>query len=294
MKNKSLHRSGILSLIVLALVYASMGLFIRYLAGTFSIYQQVYLRTFAAFCVGMIIFSRNMEFSKLFKISSKEWMLLFARSACFYMIGVSFFSRAIIETKYGNVSFIGALPLTALFGVFLMGEKISRKAFFYIIVTLLGAAIMSAPDFAHILNWGRGELFAFVSTIFFCLSYVTRRWHSTLLNNKEITVLMLGIASIQVFAMSLFFGESLPMQGWSYTMLFAVLCAGIMVVINMFLTNYGFEHVEAVLASNLLMLESPFALVIGLLFFREFPVMRELIGAACIAYGAWKMNEATR
>jgi drug/metabolite transporter (DMT)-like permease len=74
--------------------------------------------------------------------------------------------------------------------------------------------------------------------------------------------------------------------------IFAVLGAGIMNIINGFLTNYGFQHVEAVLASNILMLESPFALIIGLFFFREVPVMREMIGAALIAYGAWKINQS--
>ena len=133
MPTKSLYRSGVISLIALAFVYASMGLFVRFLGTSFSIYQQVYLRSFAAFVVGLIVFSRNIRYSSLFKISGREWILLFFRSLSFYVLGVTLFSRAIIATKYGNVSFIGSLPLTALLGVLLMKEKLSWKAFAYIV-----------------------------------------------------------------------------------------------------------------------------------------------------------------
>ncbi|MFA6570042.1 MAG: hypothetical protein WCT77_02265 [Bacteroidota bacterium] len=43
MKNKTDHQKGVLALIALSLVFASMGLFARYLSAGFVLLQQVYL-----------------------------------------------------------------------------------------------------------------------------------------------------------------------------------------------------------------------------------------------------------
>lgn len=99
------------------------------------------------------------------------------------------------------------------------------------------------------------------------------------------------ISVIIVFASSVFIGEGLPLDNWSYFLLAVVASAGLFNVGNLFLTNYGFERVKAVLASNLLTLESLFTVVIGFLFFKELPNIKELLGGVLIIFSVVQMNK---
>ncbi len=285
------YRKGILSLILLSFVFASMGLFARFLSTGFDLFQQVYLRIFAAFVLSFIVFRKDIDLSKLRKISKKEWILIFFRVITFYVIGVTLFTQAILLTKYSNVSFISALPMVAVMGVIVMKEKLSIPKFVLILTAFLGVVLIAVTDYNDLFSWGTGEIIAVISNISFALSYVARKWHSGLLNNKEITTLMLGIAAILLFISSVFFGEGLPISGWSYGLLVAIIGAGIFNIANLLLTNYGFQKVDAIFASNILSLESLFAIVLGFLFFREIPLFRELAGGAIIAISVIGMNK---
>lgn len=102
------------------------------------------------------------------------------------------------------------------------------------------------------------------------------------------------IALIAVFITSLFVDKSLPVSNWELPLLGVILLAGLFNVFNIFLTNYGFQYVEIILASNLLMLESVFAIGLGLLFFTEIPSLKELIGGAILIGSAIGMNYAEK
>ena len=71
----------------------------------------------------------------------------------------------------------------------------------------------------------------------------------------------------------------------------AIIGAGTFNVANVFLINYGFEKVDAVLASNILTLESFFAILLGFLFYGEIPLVKELIGGAIIISSVIWMNQ---
>ena len=90
---------------------------------------------------------------------------------------------------------------------------------------------------------------------------------------------------------SLLSGESMPVNGWGWSILLAVLASGFFNVLNNFLSQYGFQKVEAVHASNILTLESPFAVLIGLFMFSEFPALKELFGGMLIVLSVIFMNK---
>jgi len=284
-------QKGVIALVLLALLFASMGVFARYMQTSFTLFQQVYLRVAAALLLSLIFFKNKINLGKILKINSRDWLVLVFRSLMLYVFGVSLFTYGIINAKYSNVSFISALPLTAVFGFILLKEEFTFKKMMYILLAFIGVVFISVTDLNNLFNWGRGEFVTLISVVFFSLSYVGRKWHSKLLNNYEITTLIFLISLIFVFLTSFFMGESLPIYGWSYFLGLVVLFAGLFNVGNLYLTNYGFERVEAVFASNLLTLESLFAIFIGFIFFREVPVMRELVGGALIIFSVIKMNE---
>ena len=281
---------GIVALIFLSAVFASMGLFVRYLSLSFTLYQQVYLRLFAAICIGFFIFNKQLHLSVLKQLKLKDWAILMLRAITMYVIGVILFSKAILLTKYSNVSFISALPITALYGFFLLHEQITWQKISLIGIAFIGVLFLSVSDFSHIFEWGVGEVAAFVSVISFSLSYVARKWQTHKLNNQEITLIMFIIAFLIVFTLSLLAKEPLPLDNWTGFLLLVVITAGLFNVINLFLTNYGFQHVKAVLASNLLTFESVFAVTLGFLFYQEIPSIKELIGGVLIMASVIRMN----
>ena len=171
MKSKTDHQKGILALISLAFVFASMGLFARYLNTNFLLLQQVYLRILAAFLLGLIFFKKDLDFKKLKKIKLKEWILLFFRAATNYLLGVTLFTQAIIITKYSNVSFIAAIPMVAILGILLLKEKLTFKKTLLIVSSFLGVMLIAIKDYTHLFAWGQGEIIAFISTFAFSLSF---------------------------------------------------------------------------------------------------------------------------
>jgi drug/metabolite transporter (DMT)-like permease len=290
-KPRDERAKGILALILLTVAFASMGLFVRYLNTGFLLLQQVYLRITAAFILTLILFNKDLSFEKLKKISLKEWCLLLFRGLASYLFGVTLFSQAILLTKYSNVSFIGSLPFVAVLGVLFFREKITLQKIFLIIMAFIGVFLISVQDYSNILLWGKGEIVALISTVFFSFSYVTRKWHSSLLNNKEITSIIFFISAIAVSITSFVAGDGLPVGHWTWGLLGAVLGAGLFNVINLFLTNYGFQKVDAVLASNILTLESLFAVILGFIFYREMPGLKEIIGGLLIVGSVVLMNQ---
>jgi drug/metabolite transporter (DMT)-like permease len=290
-KANTKHKKGVFALVLLSFVFASMGLFARYLSTGFVLFQQVYLRVLAAFFLGLVFFKKDLNVGKLKRISKKEWGLLLFRSASSYLFGVTLFTQAIIMTKYSNVSFIGALPMVAILGALLLKEKLTFKKFLLILTAFSGVILIAVKDYFHLLVWGKGEVIALLATFVFSLSYVTRKWHSNLLNNKEITQITFFLSFIMLFVTSLIKGDGLPVSGWQIGLLLAVLGAGLFNIINMFLTNYGFQKVEAILASNILTLESVFAVILGLFFYKEVPIVKEFLGGTIIILSVIGMNK---
>jgi len=284
-------QKGILALIGLAAIYASMGLYIRYLSVSFLFFQQIYLRLFSAIVIGFIIFNRSLNLSKIKKINRKEWLLLIFRSFTYYLLGLALFTKSILISKISTVSFISSLPMTAIIGSIIYKEKITIEKVFYLLISFIGVIIISVSDFSSILNWRLGELLAFISVIFTSLSIVLRKKHSKLLNNNEMSQLMIVIAFIMLLITSLFINEGPPVLGWNVFMIMILIIAGASNIILLFLTNYGFEKVKTITASNILTMEMFFAIIFGFIFFREIPSFKEIIGGILILLSVIQMNK---
>lgn len=290
-RQKTDKEKGVLSLVLLALVFASMGLFARFLSTGFLLFQQVYLRMLAAFVVGYFVFRKQIDLSKFKRLQTKDWGIIALRAVSYSLFGIILFTQAIIITKYSNVSFISSLPMTAVLGFILLREKFSYKKLSLVLLAFVGVLLISLKDYTNVFDWGKGEVLTLISTVFFSLSYIARKWQSDLLNNKELTVINFLVAFLAVFTVSLFKGDGLPVNGWHWGLLLAVIGSGIFNILNVFLTNYGFQKVEAVLASNLLTLEAFFAIILGFLFYQEAPLTKDFFGGLIIIASVIAMNK---
>lgn len=283
-------QKGILALIGLAFTYASFGFFTRYLNVSFGFFQQLYLRLFAGLIIGFLIFGKSFDFSKLKKITAKEWLLLIFRAAAYYLLGAALFNKAVLMTKISTVAFIGSLPMTAVLGFLILKEKVTTQKIFYIVLSFIGVVIISINSFSDF-SFGQGEILALMSCFFAALSIVFRKYQTKLLNNIEITQIQLFFALIFILIASLLAQEGLPINNWNGNVLLVILLSGLANVLMIFFTNYGFDYVKTSIASNILTLEMFFAVLIGLVFYWEIPSLKEMLGGILILFSVIQMNK---
>jgi drug/metabolite transporter (DMT)-like permease len=288
--NLSNKQKGILALISLAFTYASFGFFTRYLSLSFGFFQQLYLRIFAGLLLGFLIFGKKINFSKLKKITLSEWLLLIFRAASYYLLGAALFNKAVLLTKISTVAFIGSIPMTAILGFLILKEKATKQKIIYIILSFIGVIIISVTSFFN-LSLGQGEIFALMSCFFAALSIVFRKYQTKLLNNVEITQIQLFIAFIIILVASILRREGLPISNWNVNVISIVLLSGLVNVLMVFFTNYGFEHVKTSIAANILTLEMVFAVIIGFLIYKEAPLIKDFFGGALILFSVIQMNK---
>jgi drug/metabolite transporter (DMT)-like permease len=281
---------AILALGVLAWVFATLAIFPRYLEVDFALFQQTYLRIGAAFLLSFLVLICYVDKNKI-KIVSRSDLWVIAFRAITLYIGVVLFTEAIIHTKIANASFVAALPLLPLFGYFFFKESLRVKTIIYILVGFVGVLLIAVTD-PVTFDFGYGELMAFLSIIAFDLSYVGRRWHTDTLNNLETACLMFGIGTVFLFFTSLAFNEGLPSQGqFTFFTMSILLLAGFFNVANLYLTNYGFRHAKMAVAGNILTLETIFALIYGIVLFREIPITREIVGSILVLLSVYQVNK---
>ena len=103
---------------------------------------------------------------------------------------------------------------------------------------------------------------------------------------------MFFVGAIFLFITSIIIGEGLPSTDqFSWSIILALLGGAVFNVINLLLTNYGFRHVKASVAGNILTLEVVFALIYGIFLFQEMPVMREILGGLVILTSVYFVNK---
>jgi len=288
--NLSKRSKGILALILLAFGFGAIAITVRYLSDFYTLYQQLYLTIGAAFIISLFIFPRTLNAQRLKKIPSKDWGIMVFRIVIGYLIGASLYRTALTLTKISNVTFIQSIPFAALFGWLIFKEKFTLPKFLLIVLAYIGVVIISVKDFSSSLSFGRGELFSLISSALFSLSYVARKWQSDYLNDKEISQILLFVGTLVLFMASFLRGEGLPQISWQAVALLSIFLTGLFNAINIFLINFGFNNVKVVLASNILTLESIFALILAFIFYKELPTLRELFGGILIVGSVIQMN----
>jgi drug/metabolite transporter (DMT)-like permease len=288
------RRRGTLALILLAASFALMTVLARYLNTSFTIAQQVYLRGAAALLVAGLVFNSRIRWRVVARVRPREWGVIAIRALLLYPIGTELFSKAATLTLIGDVSFIAALPLVSILALALRQTPLTRRRIGSVAGCVAGVAAVSLHDPGrgiHLPVWDRGDLLALLGLLGIAVSYLGRSQHDGALNNAEITVLLLSAGVLWVALGSFVSGQSMPHLAhapvWG-----AVMLAGVLNALNVFLINYGFEQVEPVRAGNLLTLEAVWGLAFGLAFYRQWPTVLELLGGAAIVGCALILNSA--
>jgi drug/metabolite transporter (DMT)-like permease len=238
------HQKGILSLILLAFGFGAIAITARYLSFYYTLYQQLYVTIGVGFLVSLIIFPKTLSFERLKKIQRKEWVVMVFRVIVGYVLAGSLYRESITLTKISNVTFIQSIPIAGILGWILFKEKFTYKKLFFLAIAYVGVLLIAVKDFSSVLTFGRGELLSLISTLFFALSYVSRKWQTDLLTDKEIAQILLGLGTFILFLISLVKGEGMPVWNWEFALLLSLFFTGFFNAINIFFINYGFNNVR--------------------------------------------------
>ena len=284
------NKKGVLALIFLSFGFGMIAITARYMSYFFTLFQQLYLSIGVAFILSLFIFPKTLNLKRIKAIPSKDWGIMLFRVIIGYLLGASLYRESLTLTKITNVTFIQSIPFAAVFGFILFKEKFTFKKLLLLLAAYVGVLLIAIRDYSSIFTLGKGELFSLISSALFSLSYVSRKWQTDFLNDKEITQILLFVGTIILFAASVLKGEGMPAINWQGVLLLSIFFTGFFNTINIYLINYGFKNVKAVLASNILTLEYIFALILAFIFYRELPNLKELFGGALIVGSVIQMN----
>ncbi len=287
---------GIAALVVLAAAFGIMAVIARYLGNGLGLFEQWYLRYAVAFAVSLVVFWRKITLTKFLKLSRREWLVLLFRVVTGQVIGLGLFTLAAERAEVGIVSFMQVLPVLPLLGVMLFRERLTWQKSVLTLLSFVGAALVVVTSLHSLTHLNEGALLSLVSAVFYSAMLVTRKWHDGTLNNREITVAMLGFSCLSAYVLSVIFDHrwTIPSSHWNMHFVLVVAAAGALSVPVNLLISYGFEKVSAVVAGNILTLEEVFGVLFGYLFYREILSLREIIGGLIILFSVVLMNLAIR
>lgn len=288
--------SGITALVVLAAYYGITGVLARYLSVGNGLFEQWYLRYAIALIVALLVFHKQVDLKKFLHLPKKEWIALAVRVISGGVIAVSLYTLAVQQAKIGPVAFMQGVPVITILAVVIFHEKLTVQKGLVVLLSFLGVAIVAIGNVHDLLSFNLGEVYSLISGAFFALMFVTRRWHTGTLNNQEITVAMISCSFVINYVLSLvLYHRIFPSPAhWSPTFIVILLVAGFSSVVSIFLQNYGFEHVDGVIAGSILNLEQVFGPIFGFMFYHEKLNLHEFAGGLIILLAALAMNQLSR
>lgn len=274
--------ASVIAIVVLTICYATFAALSRVVSAELAVFQQLTIRVGIGALLATCWVKESRSLSSLRAISIKDWKLLIIRSFFGYIIGGGCFVTAVTTTSIANVAFLCAFPFEVIIAPILLKESLSKQVVVGFLICVIGAFLVSINGIT--LTFGEGELLSLCSALGIAIYYVLRRRHSPNFSDAHMTpiILWLGAIFLGIAALST---EGIPGNVSNYMWAISI-GLGILNAVVVFLSNYAFRKIKASVAGNLLMLEIPFTILFGYLFFREIPSMMATIGGTLVVIGA--------
>jgi len=287
----SQKQKAILALCGVACSYALLGVTVRLMNVGFGPFTQVYLRIGLSFILTLIFFYKKIDFSKFFKITIRDWLILIAMGTLGYGFAVDFVTLGILHTKLLNAAVIASTtPFFVLFYTLLLFQKSFRiSLLLYLIISFYGVFIIATGSFIPALaGFGNGDLFVLIFAALSGIYVVGRKMLSALLNDAEIAVIVMCFAFFSSLICAVIAHEDLQLSGFFITTAtIGLVLGGIFNLAATMLQNFGFSKLNAVVGSQILLLQNIFSAVFGFLLYNEVISQIELVGALLVLVGIW-------
>ena len=284
----TIKSKAVLALVISALCYVILSALVRELDKGFGTMTQVYMRNLVGIILALLLFRKKIRFSRIFNMRKKD---LFIISVLMGVIGwafsIWFITMGALNTKLVNVSVIfSLLPVFAyIFSVAFLRRKPKLNLLLYSLVSIYGSLVIATGSFIpNLQGFGLGELYVLLATATGAMYFIGRKMLSSDLNNNEIALVAMFFSFLSLAILAPLKGESFPgfVPG---NVLLALLVSGLIIMIVSVIENFGFEHLDATVGSQILLTEVVYALMIGFIFFQEFPSGTEMVGGMILISG---------
>ena len=280
---------GNLALILVAVMIATMGVFVRGLGHQkLGLMQQISWRVGAATLFGTILWARRPTFRKLWSLSANEWRILAFRALLVYGIHLPLLSLSFLHGNYLDVAAAYCFPFPTLFGAFLYGEAVDLRKAFWLGISLLGLLIVSVVNLP---SWHLGHWYALLASAAAGLAMVMRRSHEKGLSSENATYAMLVLGALFVVTPSAVLGQMTYVNHLSFRADVFILLAGVFNVACVHLGNYALAgRVDGVRAGSLMTLQIPAAYALSAACGERIAIA-EIIGALFVLISIWGVNQ---
>lgn len=259
-------------------------------ADSFDDFQQSYLRILGAAIVAFVFFRRYRQKKLFSSLSMHEWSIYGTRAFLGYVFGTAIYTIAINNANLSVVAFISAVPILGLLAYILFREKLPVASLPFVVLSIIGVFVLSGTKIGD-LHLGLGEIAAIIANIGFSISFLMARMHNKKRNNYENTTILLLLGWVPVFIISLLLHESIVPHNLTTGSIAGLILAAVFNVINLYGANYVFNHMKAYVAGNILLLETVWASVLGLVLFSEPVTIAIMSGGFVIIACALAINK---
>lgn len=258
-------------------------------ADSFDDFQQSYLRILGAAVIAYVLFHRYRSKKLLSSLSKREWSVYGVRAFLGYVFGTAIFTIAVNNADLSTVAFISAVPTLGLIAYVLFREKLPLLSLPFVGLSIAGVFILTGASIDK-LHFGTGEIAAIVANIGFSISFLMARMHDKKRNNFENTTILLLLGWVPIFIISLLLHESIIPRDITVGSVVGLILAAVFNVVNLYGANYVFNNMKAYVAGNIILLETIWASMFGLILFSEPVTMSIAAGGLLIIACALAIN----
>lgn len=290
-------RFGSFTLLLVAILYGTYGIFYRALGSSFESFTQNWLRSGFVLIIALVIFVLSKQHLKKIEKTDIKWVILWLLGSSWNINVLSFISFNHLPIGTAYLLIYTAMILAGYFtGNLFFKEKFTFAKVASLMLALLGISVV----------------FRFSITVqtlpylFTCLAggVLTGFWNtiSKKFSHKypslQLVMLDALLSIVAGILISAFLKETsvwaAPPQAWGILVLYAICqtaTIGLLIV--------GFRYVQAQIGSIILAVEIVFAIIFAYLFFGEVPGVPSIIGgvlilaAAIIPYLNFRKNHNT-
>lgn len=273
---------GFTSLLLASASFGSFGIWIRLLSHELTTYQQIVFRNLIALVLaGLIILIGKrflLDWKKVPKLNLLGYALAVPISVVFYNLGFLAGLKMAVATF---AFYIGSIFFSELIGIIVYKDKITSIKVASLLLVIIGLFCFAWPFSKDSLSLG--FIAMLVAGLFDAVSNGFRKDLAGKMD-KFILVSTTAVGGIIVSGvLSLFSHQSLSFMSnlSTTTWVVGILFGFILMAVN-YLLLFGFQHFELGHGVIVLSAEMFFALIFGLIVFKEMPATNEVIGGLFI------------
>ena len=275
------HAKGIAALFFVTLTWAAFSIFARVLHGELGNIHQLTARLLVGTVVLVAVHPSMFSLRAIRRISRRDWGLLVVRAILLTGLGSLPWIASINSTNIATTAFIQALPFTCIWGALLFDARRPPIVWFWVGVSICGAAVMFGLFSGARLSVDSGARLAFISSVTYPIGLLLRKWHTPGPTDLQLSALLMLFGALQCVLYAICVGEKLP-PSLSLPTVLMVLFSGSLVGISLLASSYGISRVSGAVSGMIFCLEAPLSALLAAVLFGEVAAPQTMIGGIMI------------